>query len=64
MATIAEMYPVQNPDDPWYRSQPRVTETRDGMQSDGGMGWTSNPGYAHVSYGVGDGQGNAFPKPE
>lgn len=60
MSTIAEQYPVRDPSDPWYKPAPRSIEGRDGAVSDGGQGWTNNPGYADPSYGVGDGKGTAF----
>lgn len=60
--TIAEQYPPreQNDGTVWWKPAPRSVMGRDGAVSDKGAGWTSQPGYADPSYGVGDGKGTSF----
>jgi hypothetical protein len=62
--TIAERFPVraQGNGTAWYRSAPVRKDGREGAEtlSFNQLGWTSNPGLADPSYGVGDGKGNAF----
>lgn len=60
--TVAEQYPPKaaHGEVLWYKPQPRSIMGRDGAASDGGTGWTCDPGYADVSYGVGDGKGTSF----
>lgn len=54
--TVAENFPARTDGNgtTWYRPAPRSLPGRDGLTSDGGTGWTSNPAYADPSYGVGD----------
>lgn len=62
MATIAEQYPAHPQDGAlWYKPEPRRLQGKDGFASDGGQGWTNDPGFADRSYGVGDGQGTPYP---
>ena len=62
--TVAEMYPVQEQANgtAWYRSAPVRKDGREGSEtlSFNQLGWTSQPGWADPSYGVGDGKGTAF----
>lgn len=60
--TVAEQYPAHEgpPGTFWYKPHPRKLVSRDGAFTDNGTGWTSHPGYADKSYGVGDGEGNAY----
>lgn len=62
--TVAEQYPPQEQANgtTWYRSAPVAKEGREGGEklSFNQLGWTSSPGWADPSYGVGDGNGTAF----
>lgn len=63
MTTVAEQFPCRGPDDngnSWYMGAKRTHTIRGEKISDERPGWTSNPGWADPSYGVGDGQGNAY----
>ena len=62
--TVAQKYPVREQANgtKWYRSAAVAREGREGGEklSFNQLGWTSNPGWADPSYGVGDGNGTAF----